>query len=330
MSSWFNLGLNDKKVVLQQTAEKEGIPELAIEKDCWVTIVLKALFSCSCNDFLLFKGGTSLSKGWGLIQRFSEDIDIALDKSFFEIDAENKSQIDKLKKKSRKYIKENLMPELKQKLIEQGVDGFDIEFIETTDSDVDPSVINIIYSSIFESTMNYIKNIVKIEISCLSLSDPNQTIKISSIVNKYYPDFDTDSCCNIKTVLPARTFLEKIFLLHEEFQKDNPRCERMSRHLYDLEKLMDVTEVIDSLNNKELYNTIVSHREKFYSLKYVDYSKHSPELINIIPNENIYKKWEDDYSEMKKTFIYGDSLSFDRLIARINELQDRIHNLKNK
>lgn len=328
MKLWNSLDLNEKKVIIQQTADNEGIHELAVEKDLWVTIVLKALFNCTPKDFLLFKGGTSLSKGWNIIHRFSEDIDIALDRSFFNIDGETKSQRVRLRKQSRRYINDTLVQELKEKIIEQGAINFDIEFIETKDSDVDPSVINIIYKSIFETEINYIRNVVKIEISCISLSDPNEIRDISSLISKSFPDFSSDSSCNIKTVLPARTFLEKIFLLHEEFQKENPRCERMSRHLYDLEKLMDNEDVIESLNDTNLYKTIVAHREKFYSLKHIDYSEHSPQYINIIPPDKIYKKWEDDYSEMSKTFIYKESLQFEKLIDRINELQMRIHNLK--
>ncbi|MFA7081078.1 MAG: nucleotidyl transferase AbiEii/AbiGii toxin family protein [Bacteroidales bacterium] len=328
MNLWSILELNERRVLIQQTANKEGINELAVEKDWWVTIVLKALFSCSCKNNLLFKGGTSLSKGWGIIQRFSEDIDIALDRSFFGINGDNKSQRDKLRKVSRKYIREELTLELKKNLIDLvGAEDFEIEFIETEHSDNDPTVINIIYNSIIGQKVEYIKNIVKVEISCLSLSDPNELIDISSLITKYYPKVDYDSSCQIKTVLPLRTFLEKIFLLHEEFQKPSPRTAKMSRHLYDLEKLMDDENVVQSLKDRKLYNVIVSHREKFYALKYVDYSHHSPQYINIIPPSEIYKDWEDDYLEMTRSFIYGDFLPFEKLIDRIKVLQNRIHSL---
>ena len=103
----------------------------------------------------------------------------------------------------------------------------------------------------------------------------------------------------------------------------------MSRHLYDLEKLMQIKEVIVSLNDMVLYNTIVEHRKKFNKISSVVNSLYSPEKINIIPPDLIYKDWEKDYSDMKKSFIYGDSLSFAKLIERIRELQDIIRNLEN-
>lgn len=330
MSLWINLGLDERKVLIQQTAEKEGIPDLAVEKDWWVTIVLKTLFSCSCNKHLLFKGGTSLSKGWNIIERFSEDIDIALDRAFFGLACDNRTQINNLRKESRVFIKKKLMPELNKNLIALlGNETFEIEFVESINSTTDPSVINVVYKSVLDNRVEYIKNIVKIEISCLSLSDPNEKRDISSLIYKYYPNLDSDSSCHINTVLPQRTFLEKIFLLHEEFQKPNPRTERMSRHLYDLEKLMQMKEVIESLNDRGLYKTIVEHRKKFNKISSVVDSLYSPEKINIIFPDVIYKDWEKDYSDMKKSFIYGDSLSFAKLIERIRELQDIIRNLEN-
>ena len=84
MSKWIDLDLAERRVVLQTVEDKEKLQQVAaIEKDWWVTAVLKALFQTSCKDALSFKGGTSLSKGWGIIERLSEDIDLALDHSFF-------------------------------------------------------------------------------------------------------------------------------------------------------------------------------------------------------------------------------------------------------
>ena len=93
-----------KSMFVAQTSERVGLPPQAVEKDWWVTMTLKALFESSCRDFITFKGGTSLSKGWHVIERFSEDIDIAIDKSFWRIAGDNKSQRDRIRKLSRAYI----------------------------------------------------------------------------------------------------------------------------------------------------------------------------------------------------------------------------------
>ena len=95
-----------KSMFVAQTSERVGLPPQAVEKDWWVTMTLKALFESSCRDFITFKGGTSLSKGWHVIERFSEDIDIAIDKSFWRIAGDNKSQRDRIRSEERRVGKE--------------------------------------------------------------------------------------------------------------------------------------------------------------------------------------------------------------------------------
>lgn len=130
----------------------------------------------------------------------------------------------------------------------------------------------------------------------------------------------------IPVVSPKRTFLEKIFLLHEEFQKETMliRTERMSRHLYDLEKLMDTTHGIEALKDSVLYNKIVEHRKNFNAIRGINYSNHIPKLINIVPPNETIKLWEKDYKTMQESMFYGATISFDKLIERITELNTRI------
>jgi hypothetical protein len=129
------------------------------------------------------------------------------------------------------------------------------------------------------------------------------------------------------TVVPSRTFLEKLFLLHEEFQKEKPRSKRMSRHLYDIEKIMD-TDFGKSISDRELYDSVVKHRSVFNKVENIDYDLHNPSTLSFIPPNSIIKEWEKDYQSMQRHFIYEDrSLSFDELIKRLKELTLRIRNL---
>ena len=110
---WIDNDLVDRLAMLQQTEiDHPGINQVAIEKDWWVTAVLKALFQTECRESLLFKGGTSLYKGFHLIERFSEDIDLSISHSFFGIEHTNKNQRDKLRKTARRYIHEVLSKQL--------------------------------------------------------------------------------------------------------------------------------------------------------------------------------------------------------------------------
>lgn len=84
MALWIDNELVDRLAMLQQTElDHPGINQSAIEKDWWVTVTLKALFSTECGKSLIFKGGTSLSKGFNIIERFSENIDLTISRSFF-------------------------------------------------------------------------------------------------------------------------------------------------------------------------------------------------------------------------------------------------------
>ena len=98
----------------------------------------------------------------------------------------------------------------------------------------------------------------------------------------------------------------------------------MSRHLYDLEKLMDTEYGEEALSNRTLYDAIVEHRKAYYALKYVNYDLHAPSTINFTIPESAMEAWQDDYTDMRRFFIYGESLEFDVLMQKIRKLQDRV------
>lgn len=329
---WLNNELVDRLAMLQQTEIKHsGINQVAIEKDWWVTVILKALFKTDCRDSLIFKGGTSLSKGFNIIERFSEDIDLAISHSFFGIEKTSKNQREKLRTMSRTYIHEALSAQLDSLLKEMGISGYSIENVTQTqdkngewrsiDSDKDPTVILLHYPSVVEDTISYIPPRVKIEISCLSMDEPTEEREIHSLIGECFESEDADANCIVRTVVPTRTFLEKIFLLAEEFQKEQPRSLRMSRHLYDLEKLMDTEYGHEALSDRSLYDAIVEHRRTYYALKHVNYDLHNPSTINFTIPESSIEAWKTDYTDMRRFFIYGESLEFNDLILKMRDLQ---------
>jgi len=337
-SLWINNELVDRLAMLQQTElSHPGINQVAIEKDWWVTITLKALFQTECAESLVFKGGTSLSKGFNIIERFSEDIDLAIHHSFFGIEKTSKSQREKLRKLSRTYIHETLSTQLDDRLKEFGVSGYRIENVthalgnggeqHPIDSDKDPTVILLHYPSIVEESISYIPPRVKIEISCLSMDEPLELRDIRSLIGETFEGEDTHADCKIRTVVPTRTFLEKLFLLAEEFQKDKPRSVRMSRHLYDIDKLMNTQYGKEALSNRALYDSIVEHRKTYYALKYVNYDLHDPSTINFTIPEQEREAWIQDYADMRRFFIYGESPEFKELLLRIEELQKKLRTM---
>jgi len=328
MKNFIKLSKKDKLNIFNQTSVKTGLPPSAIEKDWWVTLTLKIIFSLPYSEHVVFKGGTSLSKGWNLIERFSEDIDLAISREFLGFSGElKKKQVTRLRKASCSFISTKFSKELNNELSKLELEGFEVIVQETGNSDTDPLVVELKYDSLTEELV-YLKPRVLIEVGARSLMEPADNRGIKSIVSEVYSKLPfADKEVNIPVVLPKRTFLEKIFLLHEEFQKpiDKIHVYRMSRHMYDLEKLMDTAHGTEALKDAELYNMIVDHRSKFNVIRGIDYEKHKQESINIIPPEEILKDWEKDYTAMKESMFYGDTISFSELIKRIGELNARIN-----
>ena len=328
---WLNLSKEDRQTTLNNAYKKVGLPPKSIEKDWWVTMTLRALFQCGCAGHIVFKGGTSLSKAWNIIERFSEDIDIAIDRKFFGFDGElSKKQINNLRRASCSYISGQLKEELDNKLKEAGISGYSVSVAETEDTTKDPQIIEVHYDSLFNAG-SYIQEKVLIEIGARSLIEPSKDVQLRSILANTFPDaVFADDYYSIPTVVPQRTFLEKAFLLHEEFQKpaEQIRVNRMSRHIYDLEKMMDADFAIDALNDRELYNTIVAHRSTLTKMKEVDYTTHTPDKINFVPPLNVIDLWKADYESMQKNMIYGKSLPFDKLMDRISELNKRFRSVR--
>ena len=169
---------------------------------------------------------------------------------------------------------------------------------------------------------------VKIEISCLSMDEPVEKKFIRSFISEIIPEGD-DTTVLFNTVVPTRTFLEKIFLLHEEFQKEKPRSIRMSRHLYDIERIMDTEFGKEALCNLDLYNEIITHRSIFNKLPNIDYSTHAASTVNFIPPMSVIGDWKDDYQSLSNTFIYADAkkTTFEELLKSMEELTSRIRRL---
>ena len=346
MNRWIDYTQDERMMMIQHVADVKQIDEPATEKDWWVTAVLYALFHTSVAEYLLFKGGTSLSKGWDFINRFSEDIDLALSREFFMNIKQlpyarcgSNSQIHRLREAAQDYLFGEFKEELSSLLAEMGLD---VEVLaenempdengepQRVDHDKDPSVIYVKYKSLYRSDAVYAKPVVKVEISVLSMEEPYEMKRISSLVEQIYEcegiAVDKELVQTIKTASPTRTFLEKAFLMCEEYQKNSPRTYRMSRHFYDLERLMDTEYGQVALVDNTLYQEIIDHRKKFYHMGAVNYNQLQRETISIVPPQELMPLFEADYANMKISFIYGSPKDFGQLMERMVELEARFRN----
>lgn len=312
------------------TSRQKHLPEPIIEKDWWVTQVLNILFSLPIADQLVFKGGTSLSKAWQLIERFSEDIDLAVNPAYFGVsDTPTKKQIKQLRKRSSLFVAEDLATMLQAALDEAGLSALcrmEVQPNGEGDSTYpEPRVISLHYHSLYEeNAMSYVRPVVKLEVGARSLIEPMESFVCKSMVSEVLPVQDY-SPATIHVAAPKKTFLEKVFLLHELFsiERSNLLANRRSRHLYDLERMMDKPFAVAAIHDDVLWEHIRQHRMAFTAMLGVDYSDDMRFHLRLTPPEQWQSEWQDDYNRMCQTMIYGDKLPFDQLLARINELEER-------
>ncbi|MBY0426835.1 MAG: nucleotidyl transferase AbiEii/AbiGii toxin family protein [Cytophagales bacterium] len=328
---WLALPNTTKLNVFQQTATQMGLPANAIEKDWWVVQTLNIIFSMPCAEYLVFKGGTSLSKGWNLIQRFSEDIDLALDRKFLGFEEELDTRgIKNLRKASFNFITKDFAPQLQMLFIQAGFTEVVIKCQEVKSHSQDPLIIEIYYPKLTEMD-SYLKPGVLVEVGSRSLKEPFTIRSFNSLVaDRFSGQNFADAAISLAVVNPERTFLEKIFLLHEEFQKpaDKIRVNRLSRHLYDIEKLSQTSFATTALQDPHLYQTIVQHRSMLTPIAGIDYSLHSPANIRFVPPIALLELWEADYKEMLENMIHeSNALAFKPLIVKLNALQQQINSL---
>lgn len=321
----------DKILILKTAQQHIKLPPYAIEKDWWVVQTLRVIFQMDAGQHLLFKGGTSLSKAWGVIDRFSEDIDLALNREFLGFDSGliSKTQVRKLRSASFKYITETFNSDLQAAFKASGIDELTFEYENLGDGDQDPVSILIYYPNVVDYPA-YIQPKIKVEIGSRSMKDPYTNRSFRSMVggifsDKYYADGEISVPC----INPERTYLEKLFLLHEEFQKpkEKIRVNRLSRHLYDIYRISQSEHKIKA-QNAELIEAIIRHRARFSNMKGVDYESHYPPTLNSMPPDKYIKAWEKDYQKMRTEMIPVESPSFEELIkvirheiAAYNELE---------
>lgn len=221
MKSWIKKREVERRDLLRLIAGKTSLPDYMIEKDFWVTIALQALFGSEIGEHLAFKGGTSLSKSWQLLNRFSEDVDIVISKKLFGYSDEEqygKAQRERMRDKANKYNRETVVPLLQKRILELGIPAttFKLYAGEYTSSDQDPTVLWLDYQPVVEITNTYTLPQVKIEIGIRAMMEPLEIRKVMSLLSAF---LEPDEFAYVPSVLPQRTFWEKSFLLHELFQK---------------------------------------------------------------------------------------------------------------
>lgn len=342
MKAFLQFPESRRLAAFQQVEEVLGLQAASVEKDFWVCWTLRALFSLPCiGEHLTFKGGTSLSKGWKLIQRFSEDIDIAVDKEAigFGGDAapdkapskkQLKIRLENLKEACRAWVQGTLQAALASHITESlGKEGWKLE----VDPDLeDGQCLLFHYPTLFKSTQaGYVRPVVKIELGARSDVWPAENRDILPYVIEHFPALDPDNAFRVRVISPERTFWEKACLLHEETFRpgEKPRARRMARHYYDLWCLLKSGVGERAIADRGLFDRVTSHREIFFRISWVDYTKHHAGTFQLIPPVHHLDDWRSDYEQMQGPMFFGDipPPTFDEIIAAIGEFERRFNTI---
>lgn len=166
-----------------------------------------------------------------------------------------------------------------------------------------------------------------LEVGARSLIEPTSREKVKSLIESSSSISTSLVDSDVITAMPQKTFLEKVFLLHELFTTEgSASANRKSRHLYDLESMMDEPFALTAIEDKELWENIRHHRSVFTPIRGIDYDAPIRENLRLTPPSQYMTVWKDDYSAMQEQMVHGRSISFEDLLSRMEELQSRFRN----
>jgi len=332
MYSIARLSEQEKRILFRNTAQKSGFIEAIVEKDFWVCIMLDYLFHrCQWKNAFTFKGGTSLSKCYGLINRFSEDIDLILDwrvigyginepwedrsntkQDHFNKEANTRAEI---------WLAEVLLPMLRadwSDILDTAPDFF----IEPDD----PQTICFRYPCIYQT--DSILQVLRLEIGALAAWTPAVKKAVRPYAAEYYPKAFEQAETVILTAAAERTFWEKVTILHHEANRPAQLAMpmRYSRHYYDLFCIAHSDSKQSAFHDLALLQKVVDFKMKFYPRKWAQYEAAKPGSLQLCPPIERLEALRKDY-EVMQDMMFGESPSFQELMDYIKQLENELNNL---
>lgn len=329
MDKFANLNTKERAEIFEETSSKTGLAIASVEKDFWVCWTLKQIFQeAALSRKLLFKGGTSLSKCFGLIERFSEDIDLILD--WTELTDENpyaersNTKQDRFNKVmdalAKDYIRDQMMP-----IVVQAVSGHcTVEHRE----DKSKSLF-LAYPKAFDS--RYIKAEVELEIGPMSSMQPSGLFAIRPYCGDIAPKLFEEPEFKVKAIEARKTFWDKVSILHAEAHRpdDKPQQPRYSRHYYDLYQMLNSSVVNEAMGDWKLLQDVVLFKAKFYPQGWANYESAIAGRFKLLPGAHVLKVLERDYAQMEE-MIFGAYPSFDEIMTVIAEFENRLNEVSRR
>lgn len=322
----------DKRDALRIAASRSGRRAHLLEKDIWVVWTLSALFEGPFGESLTFKGGTSLSKAYRAIRRFSEDLDITYDirrmapdlvaGSDDEVIPGNRSQENSWTREIRKrlplWVTDHAMPVLESNLDETGVSAH---------IRVEGESVYVSYDPLFDE-YGFVKPEVMVEFGARSTGEPREEHFIECYAAGYLTEVTFPSCHTF-VMLAERTFWEKATAVHVFCRSQRSRGERLSRHWYDLVRLDDAGFAEKAFADRDLALMVARHKSLFFREKditgnWIDYHQAVSGQLQLTPQGEMYQVIADDYASMADDGMIPDGEEgFDQLMERCADIANR-------
>jgi len=327
----------DKKAYFDVVAHDLGVTPQLIEKDFWVCWMLKILFSLpKSGSHLTFKGGTSLSKCYSVIKRFSEDVDVSIERTFLisqesiEPDKkqgtkENQRRLDRLKQACQEKIADVIMPELEKKT-GSALSGIGQGEINLDPDDPDNQTILFTYPSVIDNGKSgYVQPVVKIELGARSDHWPVEAMTVKPYVSNAAGKVTIEGT-QVRVLGAERTFWEKATILHAISHGSKLRA-RMSRHYYDVGEMIGTAIYTKAIQNIDLLIKVAEHKALFFKDSKAHYALAKPGSLRLMPLDEHLALLNDDYRQMQEMF-FEDPPSFESVLKKLKTAEEEINRIK--
>lgn len=338
MDAFLSLPEIERRLYCEQAQARLGLSPAGIEKDFWVCWILRELVSLpEWGPRFTFKGGTSLSKCWKLIDRFSEDIDIVIDRGFLGFGGadspaaapgtkQRKRRLEKLKSICQTRIQGELKSILEAK-VRAALPSNAAWSLIPDESDPDRQTLLFQYPAALGTAASYMRQVVRIEMGARSDTEPSETPEIQPYLAVVFPDLLGQSLFAVRTVAPERTFWEKAMLLHEETYRPAGKRRKagLARHYYDLWCLITKGIAEKAMAASGLFDQVAQHRAIFFRQNWMDYNTLRPATLRLLPIESQRAEWNADYEAMRQEMFFGDHPAFSEILSVVGNFQERVN-----
>jgi hypothetical protein len=333
MNKLYLLPQDERGVFFRAAADDANIPFEIIEKDYWVVWTLDRLFSLpDLTAHLTFKGGTSLSKVYGVIDRFSEDVDLSIEKEFFGYGKDNSPETAPSRKKQKaileklaadcvQYVQGQLLKDLRTSIAKElgTTDGWKVELDST---DPDARSLSFEYPSITQPG-GYIRPFVKVEMGARSEHWPVSNQKLRSYASETLKEKIHDDQVTVRVLNAERTFWEKATILHRlahlPISKAVPA--RMSRHFYDFVQLLNSAIKDSALKDISLLERVANHNNIYFPATWANYASARQGTLKLAPTTHALEGLERDYEQMEAMFYRTQRPEWSQILKTIEEFE---------